>query len=159
MPHSTLHHLGIAFDIDGLDDVMYGFKAYRMLFRAVIAEDRELFAGCRFWDGDTQETLAGNARDYVIALGTERPEVPGAIRKLMASAESPGLKPVARRFLRPEDIYGEPLVHAASINALGVMESCETSWVLTAWDIETRAAQSVSGLARPADRNAQRKPD
>ncbi len=158
MSLSTMHHLGIAFDIDGLDDFMYGFAAYRLMFRSVMAEDRQLFFGCRFWDGDTRQTLAGNARDYVIAVGTVDPEVLGEIRQVLARVEAPGLKAPDCRFLKSEDLYDEPLVHAAHVNPLGVMEQCDTSWVLTAWQVESGAVQEPSGLAIDDDPNAQRKP-
>lgn len=159
MPHTSLHHVGIAFDIDGLADFMYGFAAYRLLFAAVIPVNRDLFSGCRFWDGDTRETLAGNARDYVIAVGAVRPEVPEEIRRLLERVDSPGLKAPGHRFLSGRELLDEPLVFAASINALGVMENCDTSWVLTAWDMETRAAQGSGGPAPKGDGNAQRLPD
>ncbi|MDP3459554.1 MAG: hypothetical protein Q8S09_09790 [Hyphomonas sp.] len=158
MSHSTLHHLGIAFDIDGLDDFMYGFAAYRLLFRSVIAEDRQLLFGCRFWDGDTKETLAGNARDYVIAVGTIDPDGLGELRRVLASVEAPGLKAPDSRFLKSEDLYDEPLVYAACVNPLGVMEQCDTSWVLTAWQVESSAVQAPSGLAASGDSTAQRRP-
>jgi hypothetical protein len=158
MSQSPTYKLGIAFDIDGLADFMYGFAAYRLLFRAILRADRGLLHGCRLWDGDTNATLAGAARDYVIAVESGFPERLGEIARLMADVDHPGLKTPAHRLLRPEALAGEPLVLAARINELGHLDQCDTSWVLTAWDTESRDAQTPGGMAPGGEDSAQRKP-
>jgi hypothetical protein len=151
--------LGVLFDIDGLADFQYGFVAYRVLFDTVMAADRTLFDNTRFWDGDTNATLAGDKRDYVIAIETPNVVALERIRTLIAAAQHPGLQVMPHRLLGDAALDGEPLVLAARVNALSVMDWCDTSWVRNAWDMATKATQSASGPAPMGDESKQRLPD
>lgn len=150
--------LGVMFDIDGLASFEYGFVAYRALYDVVMAVDRTLFENTRFWDGDTNATLAGDARDYVIAIEAA-PAALERMRALLAAATHPGLKPMPARLLSEAAIAGEPLVLAARVNALCVMDWTDTSWVRNAWDMATKATQAASGPAPFGDESKQRTPD
>lgn len=153
---------GIVFDIDGLDGPMYGYAAYFLLFSRIVAENRELLAETRLWDGDTNETLAGSRRHYVIAIEAQDAVALCDIRRLMSEFENSGLVALPERFLEEDAVGMEPLVPAARINALAIMDWCDTSFVRNAWDQANRAAQSPSGLRSSPpgqDPSMQRKPD
>jgi hypothetical protein len=153
--------LGVVFDIDGLADPLYGYAAYQILFKTVIASDRSLLEGTRLWDGDTRATLAGTSRDYVIAVETGNAAALRRIRELMSGLDHPALKPVSRRFLADEALRTEPLVVAARINELGAMDWCDTSFVRNAWQAASKAVDAASGLSTDGtarDAWEQRKP-
>jgi hypothetical protein len=154
--------LGIVFDIDDLADPMYGYAAYLLFFSRIVAENRELLANTRLWDGDTNETLAGSRRHYVIAVEAQDAVTLHDIRLTMSETEDRGLCAVSARFLEEDAVGTEPLVPAARINALAIMDWCDTSFVRNAWEQANKAAQSPSGL-RPSPPgqapSMQRKPD
>jgi hypothetical protein len=158
MPQADFPRLGVIFDIDGLADFQYGFAAYRVLFDVVMAVDRRLFENTRLWDGDTNATHAGDRRDYVIAIEAANAAALDRIRTLMSAARHPGLKPASARILGEGALAAEPLVPAARVNALGVMDWCDTSWVRNAWEMATRATQTASGAPSGADESKQSTP-
>jgi hypothetical protein len=162
MVQASLPQLGIVFDIDGLADPFYGYAAYQLLFKTVIAADRHLLQGARLRDGDTRATLAGASRDYVIAVETANTPALRRIQELISQLDHRALKPAGQRFLGDGALRAEPLVAAARINELGAMDWCETSFVRNAWLAATKAVDAASGI--PPDgvaRDAweQRKPE
>lgn len=162
MVHAIRPRLGIVFDIDGLADPMYGFAAYVLLFGRFVPKYRTLLESTRLWDGDTYATLAGERRDYLIAVEARDVAALHEIRRLMREREDRGLKGAAERFLEEDEVAREPLVPAARINELGVMDWCDTSFVRNAWDQANKAAQQPSGLRWNSPGEAasmQRKPD
>lgn len=135
--------LGILFDIDGLGGGFYGRKAYRLLFTAV---ERDLLLDCELFDGDTRQSLSGEARFYCIALSMDAARL-SAVRAIMNSKVSAGLAPVGRRFLDDAAVRGEPLVFAARLDRKGELLNCQTPWILEAWQeaqplVEAEATQS-----------------
>jgi hypothetical protein len=135
---------GLVFDIDGLADSLYGHAAYLLLFRTVCSADRKLLSNSRLWDGDTNATLAGKKRDYVIAIEQPDRAASARIRELCSSITHPALGPVHERFLTEEELKAEPLVVAARINELCVMDWCDTSWIYNAWAKANKSIQSSS---------------
>jgi hypothetical protein len=57
--------IGILFDIDELENGLYGYAAYKVFFAAL---DSRQIAGCTLSDGDTNATLTGQANQYCIAV-------------------------------------------------------------------------------------------
>lgn len=146
----TIKRFGVVFDIDELSDPLYGFAAYRLLFKTVLTANPQLLRNCRLWDGDTAATLAGAARAYVIAIEADD-AVLSAIRDAVSRSGHPALRPGQDRFLADEMLANEPLVVAARINELGVLDWCEASFVHNAWEVERRALQTPSGLQLNGD--------
>lgn len=121
--------VGVLFDIDALGGGFYGAAAYQWLFSAIGRARQSLLAGAMLFDGDTNTTLAGNARLYCIAAAGSDGERIAGIRACVARAhigllglpyEGPGLR-------------DEPLVLAVRFDADGCIAWCDTPWVIAAW--------------------------
>ena len=123
--------LGVLFDIEALDDVMYGYAAYRIFFDAV---DRRLLAGTTLSDGDTQATLDGAEYRYCIAVESDDEAVLAAVKEALTRANAPGLAPLPIRFMSDRLVRDEPLVFAACVGADLSLYLCETNWVQRAFD-------------------------
>jgi hypothetical protein len=93
-----------------------------------------LLQGARLWYGDSNATLAGTRRDFVIVIEARDVAALGGVRRLMAGFEERGLKPLAERFLAEDEVAKEPLVLAARINELDVRDRSDSSFVHSAWD-------------------------
>ncbi|MEZ6030176.1 MAG: hypothetical protein R3C46_10550 [Hyphomonadaceae bacterium] len=158
MTDSPTYVLGIVFDIDSLEKPFYGLAAYRILFRKIFAADRELLANSLLRDGDTSATLSGNARDCVISIETCNGRALERIIALFEDAPDQGLKPKDCRFLFGQDAAREPLVLAARVNDLCVIDWCDNSDIVHVWNVETTAMQNPSGAASDGEAGRQRKP-
>jgi hypothetical protein len=161
MVQSGLPRLGIIFDIDGLADPMYGHAAYVLLFSTILSADRALLDNSRLWDGDTNATLSGTGRQYVIAIEAADAASLDRVQRLMMGLKHRGLPPAAERFLSESALAKESLVVAARINELGIMDWCDASFVRNAWHQANKAAQRSSGLQtgrEAGDPSEQRKP-
>jgi hypothetical protein len=121
--------LGILFDIDALGGGLYGYAAYKVLFSAI---DSRQLAGCTLYDGDTNATLRGGARQYCIALDSSNPRVLDLAKRVIAESKEPGLLSAAARFMTDATVRSEPLVLATSINSSGELVGCKTGWVTSA---------------------------
>src|SRR5688572_28559772 len=123
---------GFAFDIDLLGGGLYGATAYKLLFDIV---GRDVFRNCRFFDGDTNETLSGSARRYCIAIEADDSLVLELAKRLMLRATDARLLPSRDRVLDETAIRGAPPVYAAWVDQAGRIDS-ETSWIVQAWAAE-----------------------
>lgn len=126
---SGKHYCGIQFDIDALGGGFYGQAAYEWLFRAIGPGNRLLLANCLMLDGDTNETLAGRARLYCIAVTSDNAQQIADIQ-LSVKKKHVGLLGL------PYDGHGlesEPLVLAVRFAVDGTISWCETPWIVAAW--------------------------
>jgi len=121
--------LGILFNIDDLGGGLYGYAAYKVLFNAI---DFRQLAGCTLYDGDTNATLRGGARQYCIAIESSALKVLENAKKMIAECKEPGLLSPTSRFMTDAAVRGEPLVLATSINSSGELIGCKTGWVTSA---------------------------
>jgi len=129
-----VQRLGVLFDIDELGGGVYGFEAYRIFFSAV--DTREL-AGCLLLDGDTNETLAGKANLYCIAVETFDPSRLVAVRRALSQSTGKGLLPAAARFMDDAEAQTQPLVLTARVGLGGELVGDNIGWAGQAWE-ETR---------------------
>lgn len=125
--------LGVLFEIDELDGGLYGYKAYKILFQAVPAQQ---LAGCVLSDGDTNATLQGRANQYCIAIESADGFQIAAIKAALAKSEAKGLVTLAARFMNHDEVQREPLVSAGYVSADGGIVGDNTGWV-------TRASQDI----------------
>lgn len=141
-----MYGIGVLFDIDGLGGGLYGYSAYRIFFAAV---DTLELAGCSLSDGDTNETLAGRAKQYCIAVGSLDASKIAGVKDALSASNAEGLLPAASRFLDAAAVSREPLVSSARVDAAGELVGCQTGWVSQAWQ-EGRAARRGSDPAPAA---------
>jgi hypothetical protein len=125
-----MHKIGILFDIDELESGLYGYAAYKIFFQAV---DTRQLAGCTLSDGDTNDTLAGSANQYCIAVESPDASQIAKVKSALSSSGAKGLLPLTSRFLESDLVSLEPLVTAARINAAGELVECQTGWIIKAW--------------------------
>jgi hypothetical protein len=126
--------LGILFDIDELDGGDYGYAAYKVFFDAV---DTRQIAGASLSDGDTNATLAGEARHYCIAVDSFDLSNLATVEKALSKSDAKGLLPISSRFVEEVLLRHEPLVQAAYIDAIGGLVERRPGWLKAAWT-ETR---------------------
>jgi hypothetical protein len=134
--------LGILFDIDALGGGFYGKAAYQILFKSV---DDTMLRDFKLYDGDTTHTPApANVRLYCIAVETNDVALLEHIESRLAASQEPGLRPPGSRFLRDvESIRREPLVFAGAIDVDGVLDGCDTPWILEAWQADLKMVYDV----------------
>jgi hypothetical protein len=113
---SSFSEIGILFDIDELGGGYYGYAAYKILFKHL---DPKELPGCSLWDGDTQATLAGHARQYCIVIQALDPTRMDYVRNIMAQGNDSGLLAVGNCFLEGNVTSRQPLVLAGQIDAFG----------------------------------------
>lgn len=123
--------IGVLFDIEALDNVMYGYAAYRIFFDAV---GRDVLAGSTLSDGDTRATLDGAENRYCIAVESPDDATIAAVKDALTRANVPGLAPLPIRFMSERLVRDEPLVFAAHVGTEGRLHGCETNWVQIAFD-------------------------
>src|ERR1035437_3772452 len=99
--------LGILFDIDALGGGLYGYAAYKVLFSAI---DSRQLAGCTLYDGDTNATLRGGARQYCIAIDSSNPKVLDLAKRMIVESKEPSLLSAAARIMTDATVRSEPLV-------------------------------------------------
>lgn len=128
-PLSGKPHLGVLFDIDALGGGFYGQAAYEWLFCAVGPANRLLMAGCLMLDGDTNETLAGHARWYCIAVTSDNAQQIADIRRCV---EKKHVRLLGLPYESPT-LENEPLVLAVRFALDGTISWCETPWIVAAW--------------------------
>jgi hypothetical protein len=108
--------IGILFDIDELGGGVYGYKAYKIFFDALDPRD---IPGCTITDGDTNETLAGRARHFCIALESLSQSSIDKVKAAFSKSTAKGLLPVTSRFLDEARVKREPLPLSFRINKSG----------------------------------------
>jgi len=125
--------LGIVFDIDELESASYGYAAYKIFFDAI---DTRRIPGCLLSDGDTNDTLAGRANQYCIAVESFDESKIAAVKNILSTYNAKGLLPPQSRFLEDELVRSEPLVYSARINGAGELVDCQShaDWVMRAWN-------------------------
>ena len=140
--------IGILFDIDELEDSMYGHAAYKVLFEAI---DTRQLAGCSLSDGDTNATLRGSANQYCIAVESPDASKIVIVKNALGGSTAKGLLPLSSRFLEDSLVRQEPLVLAARIDSAGELVDCQTFWITNAWkdsqDKRRRASTTAEAVA------------
>jgi hypothetical protein len=127
--------IGVVFDIDELGGGFYRYTALRVLFESL---DPTRLGGCTVLDGDTSETLAGQARTYLIAFQAVDPEQAAYIRDTLARSDNEGLLPETRRFLEGAAVTRHPLVLTGRIDGEGRLVVKEGSGIGAGWVKDTR---------------------
>jgi len=128
---------GVLFNIDRLGPA-YGAAAYRILFDALADVD---MTGFRFWDGDTNATLFGSAREYCIAVHTVDAARFTLAWNAVSEYSAEGILPGLSRFISANDVEREPLVPAGRIDDNGDLADCTTGWMIQALE-ESRSSRS-----------------
>ena len=140
-PAAAISEIGILFDIDELGGGFYGYSAYKILFSHL---DPQELTACSLWDGDTQETLAGRARLYCIAIQSLDPSKTEYARQVFAGCTDKGLLAPGNRFIEGNVTRRHPLVLAGQVDLAGNLVVKKGSmigkgWVAgTAWNIVER---------------------
>ncbi|MGH2812766.1 MAG: hypothetical protein ACRDI1_08665 [Actinomycetota bacterium] len=121
--------VGVRFDIDRLGGGAYGLEAWKIFWKAV---PRRVIAGALLYEGDTNATLSGAERVFVIAVHhsdvTALQRVAGALntsREYQAVAGSPDLS-------WNETVASEPLPEAGRLDGRGALIG--GFWAKTALD-------------------------
>ncbi len=99
--------LGILFDINKLDDVLYGSVAWDIFWGAIGAEG--LPDGDRLYEGDTAATLDGRENVYCIAIESENRKILDHIRTRLAGDEAYLAVAFGERFIDTDAVNQEPL--------------------------------------------------
>ncbi len=122
--------IGVVFDIDELDDGLYGYAAYQIFFDAI---DTRQLVGCSLSDGDTSATLAGRANQYCIAVESLDVSKVAMVKKALSKSNAKGLAPLSARFVEDALVNREPLVQSTQIGPTGELINCKIDWVMEAW--------------------------
>jgi hypothetical protein len=122
--------LGVIFDIDDLGGGFYGWEAYKIFFASL---DPQRLTGCTLLDGDTSETLAGQAREYCIAVQSLDPSKILYVKEALSTRTDQGLLPVERRFIEGDVTSRNPLALAGNIDAAGKLVVREGSMIGEGW--------------------------
>lgn len=115
--------IGIVFDIDKLGGGFYGDTAWRIFMRNLRPE-RIMPCGLR--EGDTNESLRGNRREFCIAVfgvGVDTHVVEEAFQ----NCSDTGLAEPSRRFIRSPRLDSEPLRLAGMVDSQGRLVDDEWS--------------------------------
>jgi nephrocystin-3 len=141
-PQRWMPALGIAFDIDRLEKPFYGADAYRLLFDAL---EPDLLRNTRWRDGDTNATLDGDDRTYVISIEALDAGQLSRIQQAVAQLQHPALQAGEWRFLSGEQLAAEPLVVTMRIGPRGVPDwSDGPSFPLQAWAEANRRREEMA---------------
>ena len=129
--------IGILFDIDALGGRDFASRAYKILFR--IAKPARCY-GCKLYHCQTNDTLAGHANQFCIAVESFDDEKIEAIRTALATRLIKGLLPPESRFLAEFGLCREPLELSAEIDFRGRMTYFSVGWVSSTWAEEVELA-------------------
>ena len=92
----TRLEIGVLFDIDALGGGFYGYGAWTIFMRNCRGEN---LAETELYEGDTQETLNGKARQFCIVVNTDDEKKADYVKRVMSLATDRGLLPLDQRFL------------------------------------------------------------
>ena len=92
--------LGVVFEIDSLgatdeERMFYGTPA-RLIFMKHF--DPRAVGRSYLWQGDTQQTLSGDARQFCVAVSARHPSALTALRGVFSKASDKGLAAIGQRF-------------------------------------------------------------
>lgn len=132
----VIYEIGILFDIDKLGG-FYGYDAYKIFFENI---DPKKMINCTIWDGDTTETLNGNARDYCIGVQSFELAKINYIKQQLSQCNSKGLLPLEKRFIEGNVTNYHPLVFSGKTDLTGNLirtgEFLGSGWAKgTKWNI------------------------
>jgi len=110
--------IGVVFDIDDLDGGFYGWKAWKIFMRHL---DPSKLRGGTFLEGDTNETLSGDANEFCIAVYSEAfgDSDIDYVKGAFADLTEQGLAPPGRRFIEKLQLDSEPLLDRGRVDAGG----------------------------------------
>ena len=129
-PKTGPAEIGILFDIDELGGGFYGYEAYKIFFKNL---DPKRLTACTLFDGDTNDTLAGRARLYCIAVHSVDASKINYIKETLSKCGDKGLLAVNRRFLEGNITNQQPLVLAAEIDSAGNLVVKKGSMIGKGW--------------------------
>ncbi len=109
------NEIGVLFDIDKLGG-WYGAEAYKIFFKNL---NPMKMSGFILYDGDTTETLNGNANNYCIAVQSMDPSTINYIKDSFSQANNTGLSSIENRFIMGNVTPKHPLVLSARVNSGG----------------------------------------
>lgn len=127
--------VGVLFDIDELGGGFYRYAALRVLFESL---DPQRLAGCTVLDGDTSETLAGQARTYCVAFRARDAEQAAYVRDALDHSEGPGLLSETKRYLDGAAVAEHPLVLTGRVDGMGRLVVRGESGIGAGWVKDTR---------------------
>jgi len=135
----NMFEIGILFNIDDLGGGFYGWKAFKIIFQNL---DPQRLTGCIIYDGDTTETLAGEAKIYCIVFQTQMESQIKYIRDVFLKHNDKGLLPRDQRLLEGSLTDKEPLVLSGQIDSdgnlvVGIDSMIGEGWVTgTKWTVK-----------------------
>jgi len=110
-----MNGIGVVFDIDALGGGVYGYEAWCIFMRNL---NPGQIIGCTLREGDTNETLFGNGREFCIAVFGSDSNVE-AVKEAFMQCSERGLAPSDRRFILSPQLDREPLVDTGEIDSAG----------------------------------------
>lgn len=115
-----MFEIGVLFDIDALGGGFYGYEAWKIFMRHCKGEN---LAGTTLFEGDTAETLRGQANHFCIAIFALVQSKVAYVKEVMSRATDKGLLPLGERFIegRVTRMTGghQPLPQRARVDAFG----------------------------------------
>lgn len=115
--------IGVVFNIDALGGGSYGSQAWRIFMRQLPPEK---IIGCSLCEGDTNETLNGNRREFCIAVFGVGFDVE-MVKRAFADSSENGLAASNRRFILSPKLDSEPLMEAGITDSVGRLVQDEWS--------------------------------
>ncbi|TAL70483.1 MAG: hypothetical protein EPN82_02410 [Bacteroidetes bacterium] len=115
-----MFEIGILFDIDDLEGGFYGYKAYKIFMSHCRGEK---IPATTIFDGDTAETIRGQANHFCISAYTLIYSNIMYIKEVMSLATDKGLLPLKNRFIEGQvtNMTGgyQPLVQIGGVDEQG----------------------------------------
>ncbi len=122
--------IGILFDIDDLGGGFYRYSAFKVLFESL---DPKRLTGCTLLDGDTSETLAGQASTYCVTFQDVDSAQADYIRETLGDCDDKGLLPTSSRFIEGAVTGSHPLVVAGRVDGEGRLVVREDAGIGEGW--------------------------
>ena len=108
--------IGIVFDIGDLGGGFYGYEAWRIFMTHL---DPSKLTGCTLKEGDTKETLRGDANEFCIVVYGKTVDM-DQIKKVFVGLEEKGLAAKNRRFIEKPQLDSERFIVRGRIDSSGM---------------------------------------